>query len=211
MDATTWVRTAGVEEVFRTQGVVDGARGLAELEVEVAGVGTVRQRRVGDVLYLALPQRPATWFSLALQDVVGSGSGIGADPSADVLKQLREATRNVQVIGTHRVGGVDTTHYRGSVDIAKSATALGGAVGELAARAQDADASFDAYLDADGLLRKVTTSASFTTPGVSGRITTMTQMIFTDYGVEIDVSAPPGELVEDGSFILDALVAGPPG
>ena len=211
VEATIRVTTTGVDQVFRTSGVVDGARGLAQLDVEVPDVGTVRQRLVGGAVYLALPQRPGTWFRLSIEDVVGSGTGFGGNPSADVVEQLRAAAQDVEVVGPSRVGGTATTHYSGSVDIAKSAAALAGAVSELASRAQDAESTFDAHLDSDGLVRKVTTSTSFTTPGIPGRVTTETETVFTNYGVEVEVTAPPAELVEDGSFLLEALLAGPPG
>jgi len=101
--------------------------------------------------------------------------------------------------GRETVGGVDTTHYTGSIDGAKFAAAIG-----APSRARDHEqATFaaDAWVDAHGYLRRL----AFALPTTAASPAVKVTVDFSDFGTTVDVTPPPADQVEDLSSLASGI------
>jgi hypothetical protein len=121
--------------------------------------------------------------------------GLTGQSPADVLTQLDRTSSSVRTLGTERVGGVETTHYRASIDPAKVPThdpvqTLTGAKYE----------PLDVWVDGRGMLRKVQlVYTAKTDPTKPGRAHVVLDMSFSDYGARVDATPPPADETVDAS------------
>ena len=226
--ATQDAGTAGVEfqQVSEVQGqqltsssdgVVDFETGDSEATVSVELPGQPAQEvdllTKGSVAYMeagALPGAPANakWLSI---DLAQAGQELGFDVEAlrqngaSQLAYLTE-TSDAEEVGTESVRDVDTTHYRFTTDLA-----------ELAANGpEELRASYksvmdltgletiptDVWVDGDDLVRRLSFEVEIEQGGQ--QIAQATTIEYFDFGVEVDVQAPPSKEVVDISELSGA-------
>ena len=165
-------------------------------------------------LYLHSPELGAAfggsgrWLlmrSEALGDLLqgnASGAGMSASPTQQ-LDALKDASYQVAEVGPERVNSVATTHYRALIDVDKLTQQLkdevDGTFGDLIERSMDqvSSATVDAWIDANGLLRR---EASTSSMGALGSFT-MT-MDFSRYGSRPDIQVPQGPNVLDATPLM---------
>ena len=144
------------------------------------------------------------WIRLDLQKA-GKAAGVdfsqlmggGSQNPTDSLAILRHAG-DFSSVGSDTVGGVETTHYHGTIDLEKAAES-GGAPAATIKRLLEAGAPTqypaDVWIDDAGLIRRLTTAYDET---VGGKTLSMSMtMDMSDYGSPVDVSAPPASQVFD--------------
>jgi hypothetical protein len=124
--------------------------------------------------------------------------GAGQNPS-DWLALLR-ANGEFSEVGHEAVGGADTTHYHGTVDLQKAAGGDGPAAPAIK-RLLDLGAPttypLDVWVDDAGYIRQFELSYDET---LSGNTVSMSMtMSMSDYGTAVDVSAPPADQVFDAT------------
>jgi hypothetical protein len=132
------------------------------------------------------------------------------DPAA-TLEYLR-ATGDVEEVGQEDLDGVETTHYRATVDVdkaieqapAESRAALQAQIDQLKAAGLE-KLPIDVWIDGDGLPRKFTYDVTVDTNGQ--KVRTVVEMELTDYGVEVEVTPPPADQVTDFSELASQLGA----
>jgi hypothetical protein len=131
-----------------------------------------------------------------------SGAGMSASPTQQ-LDALKDASYQVAEVGPEQVNGVATTHYRALIDVGKLTQQLkdevDGEFGDLIERSMDqvSSATVDAWIDANGLLRREASSSSM---GSLGSFT-MT-MDFSRYGSRPDIQVPQGPEVFDATPLM---------
>lgn len=103
---------------------------------------------------------------------------------------LLDTAGTFSAAGHETVGGVDTTHYSGSVDVAKFSAAIG-----QPQTAQHAPRSFaaDAWVDGQGYLRRLV----FAFPAMTDSPPLTATIDFSDFGATVDATPPPADQVED--------------
>lgn len=197
------------------EGVVDFEAKTSQLTLTVPAAGKLEVRQIGDVVYTKVPEAFAaqtggkTWIKIdgataqqsGLSDLVGGGN----DP-AQSLEYLRGVTGDVEEVGTETVRGEQTTRYRATVDLRKAA----GAVPEDRRKAFEAsiqqlgtaDVPVEVWVDEDGRTRRVVTSipvsAGSTSPAPSAAGDDVKVTVeFFEFGVDVDVQAPPAAEVGD--------------
>jgi hypothetical protein len=114
----------------------------------------------------------------------------------DYLAFVREVSGDVTDEGDTTIDGVAVHHYRAALDLSK-VLALAGAdldaqqaqLAQLEQRGIELDASMDAFIDDNGLPRRV--SMKFSAEGFSFEMA----MDFVDYGAPVEVVVPPAEQV----------------
>jgi hypothetical protein len=176
----------------------------------------------GTTLYMHLPALAAfagdgpEWFKIDLSStsdlggLLGEGGGtFGSDPSS-FLHFLMGAGK-VTKVGDEDVRGVSTTHYSGSYTLDDALSTLKGDQREKVERAfkslnlpDDArtqDMPFDAWIDADGLVRRVQTKidyASLAPEAAAAGLGSMTQTVeYFDFGTKVEIQPPPDDQVQD--------------
>jgi hypothetical protein len=145
------------------------------------------------------------WVKL---DVSKLGSSAGLDlgkllsgsqlQPTDLLSLLRSEGATVHRIGPASIGGVATTHYHVTVDLAKALRAKGSASPLLAGMAaQLPKVPEDVWIDKDGLVRKVRVSYGLTQGGRHMHVGLT--MNLSDYGAPATIAAPPESDVFDAT------------
>ena len=206
---TTSTTVNGADVVFSGEGVYDWAKDLGQTTYDVP-VGEVQQRLIGADLYLALPQQPDVFFKLKTSDVASSPVGGTVDPSAQL--HTLAAVEDAEVVGEQEIRGVPTTHYRGTYDVAR---AIKGARGLqqpalrslLGLGAGVTSASYDVFLDENGLLRRLeqTVEVPASPSTANQELAVKTTLELYDFGVAVTVPAPAPAAVRDGAPLLAAL------
>lgn len=130
----------------------------------------------------------------------------GNDPR-ELLDVLRAAGGAVETVGTEDLRGVETTHYRVTIDPADYAKLNPSGSGEpalaeqLTAQPGLAELPVDVWLDAEGLVRKLTLSVSATQAGSSDAGSASMSFELWDYGEDVHIDVPPAADVVDASAL----------
>jgi hypothetical protein len=133
--------------------------------------------------------------------------GAGQNP-ADSLQLLR-GVGDFSEVGTEHVDGVDTTHYHGTIDLAKAAAARG-ISSDIVKRLLDLGAPSqypaDVWVDDAGYVRRFASTFDET---VAGKTVSASMAIdMSDYGTTVDVSAPPADQVFDATDLASQGTGG---
>ena len=195
------------------------ASGLPDFD-DPAGwrIDVVQDGTVGYVRFPALDgQLPAgkTWIRGDADGPSTSGFDFGeleqfaeSDPR-DVLGALRAVTSEVETVGSEQLRGVETTHYRATVDPAELAKLASGRdrteaqslVDQISTQAGVGPFPVDVWLDASGLVRKLSCSVEATEPSTSRSSEVSMSFELWDYGRAVDIELPPASQVVDASSL----------
>ncbi|MFE2282237.1 hypothetical protein ACFXAE_34410 [Streptomyces sp. NPDC059454] len=186
-----------------------GVLGLAEgdsVMTVTAQDETIEQRVVDQVLYQKVPGQKTPggkpWIKIDLEKVAaqqGLGNQQIGDPAQTAAYAKAIADKDVTKVGTEKVGGVNTTHYKVSVDVSK----LPG--GDQMSKQLGPTLPMQVWLDDEGRLRRqqidmtVKAPASAQPEGSTSpqQLKMNTVMEFSDFGTEVDAEAPPAGQVTD--------------
>ncbi len=181
-------------------------------------IDVVQDGTVGYVRFPALDgQLPAgkTWIRGDADSASASGFDFGeleqfakSDPR-DVLGALRAVTSEVETVGSEQLRGVETTHYRATVDPAELAKLTSGKdrtgtqslVDRLSTQAGVGPVPVDVWLDAAGLVRKLSLSVEATEPSTSRSSEVSMSFELWDYGRAVDIELPPVSQVVEASTL----------
>jgi len=173
----------------------------------------------GDVAYLWFPaidaQLPSgkTWIRASESDAKAGGVDVqelesfsSSDPR-ELLDALRSLSGDLETVGTEELRGVETTHYRAVVDpveLAKGAATAGqatdGLFDLLIARRGIGDVPVDVWIDANGLVRKVSMEVSASEQASPAGAATVSFELW-DYGERVAIDLPPASQVADASAL----------
>jgi hypothetical protein len=201
---------------IEADGVADMAHQLMSLDLAIPGAGEVQMVVRERTLYMQVPEEARSelgvttpWLSIdtlrAGEAVTGMTSGVGGsnDPG-DALAGLRGVAEDgVDEVGTEELRGVRTTHFRADVDLRKAIEESGDvtdreAFERFAEQLGGGTATYDVWLDDDGLVRKL----RFDAP-VQGTEVVVTMELY-DFG-EADLPLVPA--AEDVTDITDRAIA----
>ncbi|HZO96164.1 MAG TPA: hypothetical protein VFB42_02215 [Gaiellaceae bacterium] len=144
-----------------------------------------------------------TWIRIDLERA-GKSLGIdfdqlvGSSQSPAQTLGLLRSSGHFTAVGGETVDGVETTHYRGSVDLAEVAKAGGvpaRAVEKLSRLGAPTAMPFDVWVDHSGLVRRIVERYERTVGGSSSSMEITIDL--GNYGTEVEVSAPPSDEVFD--------------
>jgi hypothetical protein len=176
----------------------------------------------GFTLYMNLPFLETAglkpWVEIDLQALaqeggfdLGSLRGLSQTDPTQVLQYLRAASDDIEEVGEEDVRGVGTTRYRMSIDLDKVARQAPeearAAIEELLAESGLETIPAEVWIDDDGLVRRIELAYEGMefTPGQKGDMNLRLEL--HDYGVEVDVQAPPADQVMSFRDLLQAGAA----
>jgi hypothetical protein len=197
------------------------------MQVPMLGEVGMDMRMVGTKVFVRLPEALAgagmtggkEWASVDLgtsleHSALGSLDLTQQQDPAQTLQYLRAASTGVKEGGSATVRGVETTRYTGRLDFRKALDAGLEKLELSPAERQRARAGmkwmldqlgangvpFEVFVDGDGLLRRMTMHMNMT---VEGEEMSMKMLIdYFDFGVDVNVQAPPARDVYDASGLL---------
>ena len=215
---------------MRGEGVMDFSGAASSITMEMVGMGSFEVRQVENTVYAKMPeefvaQMPGAkpWIETDLEDMYGQQSGsvpggmeMGKpqDPTRQ-LEYLRGVSDSVEKVGTERVRGTQTTHYRAIIDLKKAAAEEGAgaqkAQDEMVKQLGTGKLPVGVWLDDQNRVRRfaldlnVPAPENAASPNASPEDATLrTQMVaeYYDFGTSVDVQAPPPDQTMDGSGLL---------
>jgi hypothetical protein len=182
----------------------------------------MEMRMIGAKMYMRMPSEitgeslPAgkEWIGLDLDKALGQMGMGGLDFTAQqdpakVLQYLRSAGMDVREDGAATVRGVETTRYVGEMDFRKVLEAgleesgmskqeqeeFREGMQRMLETMESAAIPIEVFIGEDGLLRRITMEMDMAVEGE--RIDMSMQMDYFDFGVAVDVEAPPASSVID--------------
>lgn len=191
------------DETDRSRGVLTVSRPGSDdsEEMEVVGDGTVMYMRSS--MFGSLPGG-REWMALDLSFGRDLNSPLPAGGDAKGELELLEAvTGDVQKLGNEDVRGVPTTRYRGTVGVAENAERLREEGAEdLASYVEKEEGTplrVEAWIDAEGLVRRMRLVKSEPREGGGGSVTTDMRMDFFDFGAVPEIDVPESSEVFDAT------------
>ena len=192
-------------DLLRQSGVPAGA--------ETTGKEIFLTESGSPIIYMELPfvagQLPGgkTWMRLNLEK---AGRALGVDLSRLMntssqnpgqTLDLLQSKGDFAKIGKETIDGAETTHYHGSIDLAKAARAIGAspAVRHLIGLGAPASVPVDVWVDGSGFVRRLQQRYD----QAVGSTTLAVEMTLgmSDYGRAVNVSAPPTDQVFDATDV----------
>lgn len=173
----------------------EARQGSMHVDFSAGGLGgSIEEVTSGTTVYLRSPlftdglPKGKTWLKVDLQKVGASKgidlSALGTQDPEQTLAHL-QAIGDVTKIGDESIGGTDTTHYRGRVDLSKVPQAE-----KIKALADATYGPYDVWIGKDdGYVRRVKLSYTLGAPG-AGRQAIALTMDFSDFGKNVTVKTP---------------------
>jgi hypothetical protein len=203
---------------------IAGSLGLGSSDAGGSGAGTAEVRVVDGVFYIDLGDLGddaealtdgKRWLQLDFSGLTGMlGSDAVSTESSnpvDGLEALRGVSSDVTEVGPESLRGVESTHYRATIDLAKAlAKAPSGArdgARDLLDRAGAPTIPVDVWLDAEGRVRKYTMQVDGSSFGARSSTVAVTYE-FYDFGEPVDISAPPADEVADLGSMFEGMLDG---
>lgn len=213
-EQTTTTTVAGKDVAVKATGAFDQAKKTGQITVDLGGQ-SIDERFVDGQLYLAVPGQTTSYYKVALSDLVGTSLASSTDPTAG-FQALKAASTGVTKVGKEQVRDASTTHYKGTYDAKAALAKVDGAAKQLIQSTIDqsnlSQVPFDAWIDAQGRIRKLTQSLDLSTPATGGaapqKVHSTTTIEVFDFGTKVDVTAPPADQVKDGAPLLAAIKGG---
>jgi hypothetical protein len=188
-----------------------------------SGDGRFELRMIGSMLYMKLPAALGgqglpggkAWVAIDVEKTLKAAGLGGINPTSfqqdptQTLRLLRASSANVQKAGTAKVRGVATTRYTARLDLRKSIEAAGDELGlseqeraqlrraaeQMSTQAGLKTIPVEIFVDQEGLLRRMRMTMKSTIAASPFALTQTTD--FYDFGVDVDVDAPPESQVID--------------
>ncbi|MGW1143697.1 hypothetical protein ACWD6I_01285 [Streptomyces sp. NPDC002454] len=196
--------TGGTRVTIRGEGVYDFARRLGELRVVLPQdpTGASRQQPIVELLApgaLYMKNRGAgvpadKWVRVDTGSVADGNlvTGGATDPLA--AAELLRGARGVRYVGGARLDGVPVRHYRGTTDLVRAAAVASGETRRVLAAAargfSTSEVPFDAYLDEQGLVRKLRHRFSFVNERHARAVAVASTVVLSGFGAPVDVRLP---------------------
>jgi hypothetical protein len=199
---------------FRS-GAFEFSYDLSQLGLPTEGDAKIRARMIDGAMYMSLGDLVGagdeslssmlgdkSWVKLDLKSLgmdssASSGGLSDANPGA-TLDALRGAGE-VERVGTETLRGVETTHYRATIDPQKALAEAPEELRDRAAKGLDAIGGplpIDVWIDGDGQARKIAMDVETSDGAVS------TTIEYYDFGADVNIAAPPVDDVLDFSDVF---------
>jgi len=196
--------------------------------VKALGSSTLQIQEIidGQTIYVKLPTALAQklpgakpWLKVNLQQV-GTAAGVpglsslsgnpaSSDPS-QLLQYLRAVSGTITKVGSEQVGGVQTTHYRATINLdrvpnvlpASSRAAGRQAITALETASHTHQLPVDVWIDSQHLVRRL--QMSFTSTSGGQTVKALTTINIPEYGPQPAPTIPPASQVTDAGSLLGA-------
>ncbi len=159
-----------------------------------------------------------TWSGDPAATLFGKVFASPDPPNPGALLQLLDSgPSSISAVGTERIGGVETTHFRARIPLSRigSGKPSPALVQQARQKLGSASVTVDFWIDSTGLLRQLTYGMNIRQQSLgpeSGLPTTVsTTLDISHYGVPVKVSPPPAGQVARGGTChgLDCLASMP--
>ncbi len=168
-----------------------------EMEATGSGAQDLEMILVDKAMYMKSPGLGTgdKWLRIDLSDPSSLFGMIGKATDPEVMFKAMEAPKELELVGAEDVDGVETNHYRITLDPTQYLKAM-----ELPPAMADMmpdELVTEMWVDGDDLPRKFTQSMQLPAVGGGKPATTTTEGTYSDFGAEVEVEAPPSSQVTE--------------
>ncbi|WP_416955675.1 hypothetical protein ACNKF0_03160 [Nocardioides sp. T5] len=171
-----------------------GADGV-EMQASSTGAQAMEMILLGKAMYMKSPDLGTgdKWLKIDLSDPNSLFGMIGKATDPEVMFKAMEAPKKLELIGSEDVDGVETNHYRITLDPTQYLKAM-----EFPAAMADMlpdELVTEMRVDADDLPRKFTQTMQIPAVGGGKPTTTTTEGTYSDFGTDVEIEEPPASQV----------------
>ena len=176
---------------------MSGQARFSDEGVEMKASGTGAQAMdmilIDQAMYMKSPDLGTgdKWLKIDLSDPNSLFGMIGKATDPEVMFKAMESPKKLELVGSEEVDGVETNHYRITLDPSKYLEAMEfpTAMGDMLPD----ELVTEMWVDADNLPRKFAQTTEVA--GAAGSSTT--EGTYSDFGVDVDIEAPPSSEVTE--------------
>jgi hypothetical protein len=206
------VDASGKNVAIHAEGVASGDGKQGNITMTLPTLGTIEERIVDGTVYMDFSDLPFAselggkrWVSVSLDELQQkSGTDFGAladqaqsNGPQQGLAYLQGLSGDVEKVGDDTVADQHATHYRASIDYAKVAAEVAKTSPETADKlAKLGTVPADVWINDDDRVVKMHLTIDGGAMGAGAGTAEMTMEI-TDFGVPVDVQAPPADETVD--------------
>ena len=138
------------------------------------------------------------WIKVDLSDPDSLFGMIGKATDPEVMFKALESPKKLELIGTEEVDGVETNHYRITMDPQQYIDAMEFPA-EMAGMLPD-ELVTEMWVDGDDLPRKFAQSLETPSPNGGQPLSSTTEGTYSDFGTDVSIEAPPADEVTESPF-----------
>lgn len=166
-----------------------------EMRASSTGAQAMEMILLGKAMYMKSPDLGTgdKWLKIDLSDPDSLFGMIGKATDPEVMFKAMEAPKELELIGSEGVDGVEANHYRITLDPTQYLKAMEfpPAMTEMLPD----ELVTEMWVDADDLPRKFTQTMQIPAVGGGKPTTTTTEGTYSDFGTEVEIEEPPASQV----------------
>ena len=199
-DAETFAFETTSGSAGQTQTMAGQARfSDAGVEMKAASTGAQAMEMilVGQAMYMKSPDLGAgdKWLKIDLSDPDSIFGMIGKATDPEVMFKAMEAPKKLELVGSEDVDGVETNHYRITLDPAQYLDAMDfpAAMADMLPK----EMVTEMWVDADNLPRKFAQTMEVPAVGGGQATSSTTEGTYSDFGADVEIEEPPASEVTE--------------
>ena len=199
-DAETFAFETTSGSAGQTQTMAGQARfSDAGVEMKAASTGAQAMEMilVGQAMYMKSPDLGAgdKWLKIDLSDPDSMFGMIGKATDPEVMFKAMEAPKKLELVGSEDVDGVETNHYRITLDPAQYLDAMDfpAAMADMLPK----EMVTEMWVDADNLPRKFAQTMEVPAVGGGQATSSTTEGTYSDFGADVEIEEPPASEVTE--------------
>ena len=173
-----------------------GDDGIA-MQATGSGAQAMDMILLGQAMYMKSPDLGTgdKWLKIDLSDPDSLFGMIGKATDPEVMFKAMETPKKLELVGTEEVDGVETNHYRITLDPTQYLKAMEfpAAMAEMLPK----ELVTEMWVDADNLPRKFAQTIDLPATGGGAGTTSTTEGTYSDFGADVEIEAPPADEVTE--------------
>ncbi len=184
----------GAEE-STVSGVARFGGDSVEMKASSTGAQAMEMIMVDQMMYMKAPDMGLgeKYLKIDLSDPKSLFGMIGKATDPEVMFKAMETPEKLEFLGEEEVDGVVTNHYRITIDPTDYLKAMD--FPESMAGSLPKEMVNEMWVDADNLPRKFSQTSQTPAPGGGAPVATTTQGFYSDFGKDVEISAPPADQI----------------
>ena len=168
-----------------------------EMKAASTGAQAMEMILVGQAMYMKSPDLGAgdKWLKIDLSDPDSIFGMIGKATDPEVMFKAMEAPKKLELVGSEDVDGVETNHYRITLDPAQYLDAMDfpAAMADMLPK----EMVTEMWVDADNLPRKFAQTMEVPAVGGGQATSSTTEGTYSDFGADVEIEEPPASEVTE--------------
>ena len=168
-----------------------------EMQATGSGAQAMDMILLGQAMYMKSPDLGTgdKWLKIDLSDPDSLFGMIGKATDPEVMFKAMETPKKLELVGSEEVDGVETNHYRITLDPTQYIEAMQfpAAMADMMPK----ELVTEMWVDADDLPRKFAQTTEIKGVGGGQPTTSTTEGTYSDFGIDVEIEEPPASEVTE--------------